>query len=40
MGGIVFDRSRIMDYSDNLPSDIKSDVKTWSEEARRTYINN
>ncbi|OPZ23951.1 MAG: hypothetical protein BWZ03_00337 [bacterium ADurb.BinA186] len=40
MGGIVFDRSRIMDYSDNLPSSIKSDVKTWSEEARRTHINN
>jgi hypothetical protein len=40
MGGILFDRSRIMDYSDNIPTNIKSEVRMWSEEARRTYIDN
>jgi hypothetical protein len=40
MGGILFDRSRIMDYSDNLPDNIKIDVKAWAKEAKRTYVDN
>jgi hypothetical protein len=40
MGGILFDRSRIMDYSDNLPDNIKLEIQMWSEEARRAFIGN